>query len=143
MLKTSMAAVLATLFLGSLAVAETFEIKMLNKGEAGQMVFEPAFLSANVGDTISFIPASKGHNAETIKDMLPEGAEQFKSKLSKEFSVTLTAEGIYGIKCTPHYSMGMIALIQVGSPVNLDTAKSVKHKGKATKRFDTLFEQVQ
>jgi len=138
-----MAAVLATLFLGSLAVAETFEIKMLNKGEAGQMVFEPAFLSANVGDTISFIPASKGHNAETIKDMLPEGAEQFKSKLSKEFSVTLTAEGIYGIKCTPHYSMGMIALIQVGSPVNLDTAKSVKHKGKATKRFDTLFEQVQ
>ena len=143
MLKTSMAAVLATLFLGSLAVAETFEIKMMNKGEAGQMVFEPAFLSANVGDTISFIPASKGHNAETIKDMLPEGAEQFKSKLSKEFSVTLTAEGIYGIKCTPHYSMGMIALIQVGSPVNLDTAKSVKHKGKATKRFDTLFEQVQ
>ena len=143
MLKTSMAAVLATLFLGSLAAAETFEIKMLNKGEAGQMVFEPAFLSANVGDTISFIPASKGHNAETIKDMLPEGAEQFKSKLSKEFSVTLTAEGIYGIKCTPHYSMGMIALIQVGSPVNLDTAKSVKHKGKATKRFDTLFEQVQ
>ena len=143
MLKTSMAAVLATLFLGSLAVAETFEIKMLNKGEAGQMVFEPAFLSANVGDTISFIPASKGHNAETIKDMLPEGAEQFKSKLSKEFSVTLTAEGLYGIKCTPHYSMGMIALIQVGSPVNLDTAKSVKHKGKATKRFDTLFEQVQ
>ena len=123
MLKTSMAAVLATLFLGSLAVAETFEIKMLNKGEAGQMVFEPAFLSANVGDTISFIPASKGHNAETIKDMLPEGAEQFKSKLSKEFSVTLTAEGLYGIKCTPHYSMGMIALIQVGSPVNLDTAK--------------------
>jgi len=143
MLKTSMAAVLATLFLGSLAVAETFEIKMMNKGEAGQMVFEPAFLSANVGDTISFIPASKGHNVETIKDMLPEGAEQFKSKLSKEFSVTLTAEGIYGIKCTPHYSMGMIALIQVGSPVNLDTAKSVKHKGKATKRFDTLFEQVQ
>jgi len=138
-----MAAVLATLFLGSLAVAETFEIKMMNKGEAGQMVFEPAFLSANVGDTISFIPASKGHNVETIKDMLPEGAEQFKSKLSKEFSVTLTAEGIYGIKCTPHYSMGMIALIQVGSPVNLDTAKSVKHKGKATKRFDTLFEQVQ
>ena len=143
MLKTSMTAVLATIFLGSLAAAETFEIKMMNKGEAGQMVFEPAFLSANVGDTISFIPASKGHNVETIKDMLPEGAEQFKSKLSKEFSVTLTAEGIYGIKCTPHYSMGMIALIQVGSPVNLDTAKSVKHKGKATKRFDTLFEQVQ
>ena len=143
MLKTSMAAVLATLFLGSLAAAETFEIKMLNKGEAGQMVFEPAFLSANVGDTILFIPASKGHNAETIKDMLPEGAEQFKSKLSKEFSVTLTAEGIYGIKCTPHYSMGMIALIQVGSPVNLDTAKSVNHKGKAAKKFDTLFEQVQ
>ena len=97
---------------------------MLNKGEAGQMVFEPAFLSANVGDTISFIPASKGHNAETIKDMLPEGAEQFKSKLSKEFSVTLTAEGIYGIKCTPHYSMGMIALIQVGSPVNRVIVKS-------------------
>ena len=74
--------------------------------------------------------------------MFPEGAEKFKSKMNKEFSITLDQEGLYGIKCTPHYSMGMVALIQVGDPVNLEAAEAVKQKGKAKKRFLPLFEQV-
>lgn len=123
--------------------AETFEVKMLNKGENGSMVFEPAFLEVAPGDTVTFIPTNKGHNAESIKGMLPEGAEKFKSKLSKEFSITLDQEGLYGVKCTPHYSLGMVALIQVGAAVNLDEAAAVKQKGKAKKRFVPLFEQVQ
>ena len=135
-------AILATFFVSSFAAAETFEIKMLNKGAAGKMIFEPAYLAINVADTVSFVPTSKGHNAETIKGMIPAGAEKFKSKLSKEFSVTLTSEGIYGIKCTPHYSMGMVALIQVGVAANIDEAKSVKQKGKAKGKFKSLFEQA-
>lgn len=131
----------AALF-ASVATAETFEIQMLNKGAEGSMVFEPAFVAAQPGDTITFIPTDKGHNAETIKGMFPDGAEKFKSKMNKEFSITLDQEGLYGIKCTPHYSMGMVALIQVGEPVNLDVAEAVKQKGKAKKRFLPLFEQV-
>ena len=52
------------------ALAETFEVRMLNKGSDGErMVFEPAFVRAAPGDTVKFIAADKGHNAETVKDM--------------------------------------------------------------------------
>lgn len=106
------------------------------------MVFEPAFVAAQPGDTITFLATDKGHNAETIKGMFPEGFAGFKSKMNKEFSVTLDQEGLYGIKCTPHYAMGMVALIQVGEAINLEEAAAVKQKGKSKKRFAPLFEQV-
>ena len=133
----------AGFLMASAAAAETFEIKMLNKGEEGSMVFEPAYVAAMPGDTITFLPTDKGHNAETIKGMIPAGAEDFKSAMGKEFSVTLDQEGLYGIKCTPHFGLGMVALIQVGAAVNLDEAQAVKLKGKAASRFEPLFAQIQ
>jgi pseudoazurin len=136
-------ALIATLALTAThASAAEFEVKMLNKGENGAMVFEPAFVAAQPGDVINFISVDKGHNLESIKDMLPEGVEPFKSEMSKDYSLTVTTEGLYGIKCTPHYAMGMIALIQVGAPSNLDAAKAVPQKGKAAKRFEEIFAQV-
>ena len=132
----------AVMLLTTTAFAETFEVKMLNKGAEGAMVFEPSFIKAAVGDTVAFLSSDKGHNAESIEGMLPEGGEPFKSEMSKEFTLTLTAEGLYGIKCTPHYAMGMVALIQVGAPANLDAAAAVVHKGKAKARFEPLFAQV-
>ncbi|MBV1896542.1 MAG: pseudoazurin [Rhodobacteraceae bacterium] len=132
----------AATLLGQFAFAETYEVKMLNKGEAGSMVFEPAFLNVAVGDTVVFLPTDKGHNVESMKGMLPDGVEPFKSDMNAEYTLTLDQEGIYGIKCTPHYAMGMVGLIQVGAPVNLEDASSVKQKGKAKKRFPGLFEMV-
>ena len=127
----------------SAAWAATIEVKMLNKGEEGSMIFEPSFIMAEPGDTIVFLPTDKGHNVESIKGMLPDGVERFKSKINAEYSLVVSEEGVYGVKCTPHYGMGMIALIQVGEPVNLDAAEAVKQKGKAKKRFGPLFAQVQ
>ncbi|TIL50363.1 MAG: pseudoazurin, partial [Mesorhizobium sp.] len=66
------------------------------------------------GDTIKFVPTDKSHNAESIKDMIPDGAEAFKGKPNEEVAVALTKEGVYGVKCAPHYGMGMVALIVVG-----------------------------
>ena len=140
-LKLTITAV-AALLLATSAHAETFEVQMLNKGTEGAMVFEPAFIKAAVGDTITFVSPDKGHNVEAIAGMLPDGVEPFKSKMSEEFTLTLTAEGVYGIKCTPHYAMGMVALIQVGAPVNLEAAAAVVQKGKAKTRFEPLFAQV-
>ena len=81
--------------LGGAAFAETFEVKMLNKGADGErMVFEPAFVQAAPGDTIRFVAADKGHNAETIEDMIPNGAEGFKGKINQEIEVTLDTEGV-------------------------------------------------
>ena len=135
-------ATLAALMLASATYGETFEVKMMNKGTSGAMVFEPAFVRAAVGDTITFISTDKGHNVEGIKGMMPDGVESFKSKMGEDYSLTVTAEGVYGIKCTPHYAMGMVGLIQVGAPGNLDAAAAVVHKGKAKTRFEPLFAQI-
>ncbi|MEO8530939.1 MAG: pseudoazurin [Deltaproteobacteria bacterium] len=130
-----------TAFIGA-AQAETYEIQMRNKGGTGTMVFEPAFLAIQPGDTVKFIAIDKGHDAETIEGMIPEGAEPFKGKANEEIEVTFTVEGVYGIKCNPHYAMGMVALIEVGAPTNLEAAEAVVQKGKAKTRFPDLFAQV-
>ncbi|MCA0277984.1 MAG: pseudoazurin, partial [Proteobacteria bacterium] len=44
--------------------------------------------------------------------------------------------------CTPHYGMGMVALVVVGKPTNLEQAKAVKQTGKAKKVFEALLAQV-
>ena len=121
------------------AGAAEFEVLMLNKGAKGAMVFEPDFIAAAPGDTIRFVPADKGHNVETIKGMLPDGATPVKSKFNEEVLVTFDQEGVYGLKCTPHYAMGMVALVAVGTPSNLEAAKAVKQSGKAKKVFEALF----
>ena len=128
--------------LAGAAGAAEFEVKMLNKGEKGSMVFEPDLIVAAPGDTIRFVPTDKGHNVETIKGMFPEGADAFKSKFNQEFTVTLDKEGVYGVKCTPHYAMGMVALIRVGEPGNLEEAQAVKQSGKAKAAFAELFGNV-
>ncbi len=74
--------------------------------------------------------------------MLPEGVAEFKSKMNEEYVLTVEKEGVYGVKCTPHYGMGMVALIQVGAPVNLEAAKAVKQTGKAKERFGEIFEEA-
>ena len=132
----------AAVMLAGAAQAAEIEVHMLNKGAKGAMVFEPDLIVAAPGDTIHFVPTDKGHNVETIKGMFPDGAEAFKSKFNEEFSVTLDKEGVYGVKCSPHYAMGMVALIRVGEAVNLDQASAVKQSGKAKAAFQDLFTQV-
>lgn len=132
----------AALVVAGGAQAADHEVQMLNKGEKGAMVFQPDFIQAAPGDTVTFLPTDKSHDAESIKGMLPEGVESFKGKISQPITVTVNAEGVYGVKCTPHYGMGMVAMIVVGQPVNLEEAKMVKHPGKAKKVFGDLFAQV-
>lgn len=68
-------ALVAGLGMAGAAQAAEVQIKMLNKGTEGVMVFEPAFVKIAPGDTVRFVPADKGHNVETIETMLPEGTQ--------------------------------------------------------------------
>ena len=115
------------------AVGADIEIRMLNKGADGQaMVFEPAAVKANVGDVITFVPADKGHDAASIKELLPEGVPEAKGKMNETLKVTVEKEGAYVFKCTPHFGMGMVALVVVGDqPANLDAVKAGKMPKKA------------
>lgn len=123
------------------AYAAEHEILMLNRGDR-PMVFEPEFVRAAPGDTIRFVAADKSHNAETVAGMLPEGAEPFKGAINQEFVYTLEKEGVYGVKCAPHYGMGMVALIVVGELQNLAEAEAVKHPGRAGAVFADLLQQA-
>ena len=114
---------------------------MLNKSADGIMVFEPSLVRINPGDTVKFIAADKGHNVETVDNMLPEGGKAFVGKVNEELAITFDKPGVYGYKCKPHYSMGMVGLVVVGNPTNVDQAKAVAHPGKAKQVFATLFEK--
>lgn len=98
----------------ALVAAETHEVQMLNRGEAGAMVFEPRFVAAEVGDTVKFVPTDKGHNAESTDGMVPEGQDEFASKINEEIEIELTSEGVLGVNCKPHFGMGMVMVVQTG-----------------------------
>ena len=115
------------------AVAAEIEVKMLNKGAEGVMVFEPALVKIAPGDTIRFVATDKGHNAESIKGMLPADATPFVGKNGEDVAVTFDKAGIYGVKCLPHYGMGMVAMIVVGTPANIEQAKTVPQPARPSR----------
>lgn len=121
--------------------AEVHEVKMLNSNDTGNMVYEPDFLTVAPGDTIKFIPTDPSHNAESINEMTPEGAEPIKGKINEELEVTLTEEGIYGIKCTPHYAMGMVMLIEVGEGHEITLPEKMPRG--VQNRFDDILERAE
>ena len=120
--------------------AKDIIVKMKNQGAAGAMVFEPAFVKASVGDTVRFVPTDMSHNAETIPGMLPDGVAPSIGGMNKEFVLTVAKPGVYGVKCKPHYSMGMVALVQAGNgpSANLVAAKGVKLPPFAAKRMTPM-----
>ena len=136
------AAVGVAMAMASGAVAAEVEVKMLNRGAEGLMVFEPALIKVAPGDTVKFVSTDKSHNAETIKGMLPDGGTTFAGKMNEDVTVKFDQAGIYGVKCAPHYAMGMVALIVVGKPDNLDAAKAAPQSGKAKQVFAALFDRL-
>lgn len=140
MLMPATAAVLMTVAGG--AFAAEIEVKMLNKGAEGAMVFEPALVKVAQGDTVKFVATDKGHNAETIKGMLPADATPFLGKSGEDVAVTFEKPGVYGVKCLPHYGMGMVAMVVVGTPTNVDEAKSIPQVGKAKQVMAGLFDKL-
>lgn len=104
------------LFVATGACAKDWQVKMLNYGDAGPMVFEPSFIEAEVGDTVTFLPTQSGHNAKSY--VVPDGQSSWASKLNEEYTVTLDHEGVHLYYCPPHLMMGMIGVIQVGDAIN-------------------------
>ena len=129
-------AALAALFAAPAFGAE-IEIKMLNKGTGGQaMVFEPAAVKAQIRDTIKFVPVDKGHDVVSIAGLVPEGVAAIKGKMNQELSVTVDQAGAYVFKCTPHFGMGMVAVVVVGDqPVYLAPVKDAKMPKLAKERL--------
>ncbi len=136
-------AVFGFVFLSNLAYAENITLEMLNKRDDGQkMVYSEDVARVNVGDTVTWVPTSKGHNVEIVA--APEGFNiPKKSKNNKEVSITFDVPGIYYYWCTPHKSMGMIGLVIVGDDVsNKDAIAKAKAMGKSKKKLKALLGEL-
>jgi len=118
------------------ALAVDTTVEMLNKRDDGaKMVYSQDITRIDVGDTVTWVPTSKGHNVEFIAG--PDGWKApKKSKNNKEVSITFDAPGVYLYQCSPHKSMGMIAIVVVGDGDN-DISKA-KVKGKSKKKLKAL-----
>ena len=113
--------------------AENYEVKMLNQGSEGYMVFEPSVLKIKKGDSVTFVPTDAAHNSASIEGMIPSGASKWNGKLSQNITVTFDVEGLYGYQCTPHAMMAMVGMIQVGeNKSNLESVKAAAQKIKTT-----------
>jgi pseudoazurin len=118
------------------AFAEDMTIEMLNKRDDGaRMVYSQDIARIDVGDTITWTPEDKGHNVEFIAG--PDGWDApKKSKLSKEVAITFDTPGVYVYVCTPHASMGMLAIVVVGDGDN--DVSGTKVRGKSKKKLKEL-----
>ena len=135
--------ILLTMFSTSV-FAEDMSIEMLNKRDDGaKMVYSEDVARIDVGDTITWLPTSKGHNVEFRVG--PEGWKlPKKSKNNREVEITFDVPGVYFYQCTPHKAMGMIAIVVVGDDIsNKDTIlKASKAKGKSKKKLIKLLENL-
>ncbi len=134
--------------LSSLTFAKEWQVQMLNYGAAneGGMIFQPAYIHADIGDTVTFIPTHSGHNAQSY--VVPKEAKKWKTPLDKEYTLRLDQEGIHLYYCTPHLMMGMVGIIQVGEAKNLSVVqqKAPRLRSKMAlkpARIDDLLAMIQ
>mgnify|MGYP001793334176 CR=1 len=128
--------------------ATVHEVQMLNAdpdNPRARQVFIPRVVVAQPGDTIRFVGVDRGHNSESIAEMMPEGAEGWEGKINDDVEVTVEVPGFYGYKCTPHATVGMVGLVIVqgeGMMDNLDAAQGVRQRGRARQVWDEIWEEV-
>jgi len=115
-----------------------------NSGE--QHVFKPRLVSAQVGDTIRFIPTEPSHQSSSIAAMLPDVARGWEGEVNDEISYVLPAAGIYGFQCVPHYAAGMVGVVIVegeGKLDNLARAREAGHPGLGVPEIAAIFAEAE
>ena len=136
------------LFAAGNILAAEHQVKMLSSLNGQMMVFEPPVLNINKGDTVKWLNTNPGHNSASINEMIPSNTKPWNGKMNEEIKVQFDTEGVYGYKCTPHYILGMVGLIIVGSPSsNLDDAKAFGEDAQSKfatnkERFSEYFSNV-
>ena len=114
--------------LGSIPVSAQ-QIHVIN---AEARIFNPDVIYIQPGDNVKFVNMTS-HDTVSINKvplpdgqvfdgMLPEGAEGWKSGMGNNITFQLDIEGVYPYVCIPHIGFGMVGVVVVGEPVNIDTA---------------------
>lgn len=126
---TAMTLLAAGLALGAgSALAAATEVQMLNRRDGDMFVYSADLVRIAPGDSVTFVPTSKGHDARTIEGIWPDGVDEIRVGFNQTATVTFTSPGIYGVRCAPHLGAGMVTAIVVGEPVNLYAAREAAAK---------------
>lgn len=80
--------------------------------------YDPVVLKINPGDTVRWINMS-GHNVHFEAGNIPEGAETWQTPIGNDVNRTFDKEGLYLYKCDPHFALGMVGALIVGTPDNV------------------------
>jgi pseudoazurin len=142
-MKNLLSTVAVMVALSTPAFAADTTVEMLNKRDDGaKMAYSEDITRIDVGDTVTWVPTSKGHNVEFVAG--PEGWDApKKSKNNKEVAITFDIPGIYFYQCSPHKAMGMIAFVVVGDDTsNLADIAGAKVVGKSKKKFADLLDNL-
>ncbi len=130
------------LFVPPAMAAET-SIEMLNSKDGENLVFSQKFTKVAKGDIVTFKAAKPGHNAEFVPGGFPQGADELHGQVGKDVSYTFNTPGLYLVRCAPHYGMGMVALVEVDAPTNLDQIKQLSLPAKARAVVDEQLKKAQ
>ena len=69
----------------SFVTAENFNVKMVNTDASGQvMVFDPPFVKANLGDTVTFLPTDMLHNSQSVPGLIPSSANPWNGAMNEK-----------------------------------------------------------
>ena len=117
-------------------------MKMLNRGVTGFFVFAPEVVHISPDETVNFVALDKGHEVHSVPGMIPDGAEPFEAKINQDVKVMFTVPGVYVIACKPHTAMGMVGVVVVGDPINIDTIDPSTLPGKARTKLDSLLKPL-
>ena len=124
------------------ALGDEIEVKSLNRSPTGFFVFSPDFVRIMPGDAINFVATDKGHQVYSVPGMIPEGAQPFDGRMSQDFKATFTVPGVYVIACGPHMIMGMIGVVLVCDPINIDKLDPSSLPAKARSKLESLLEPL-
>ena len=142
----SLSMALGVTFAAAPALADTVVVKMLNQGsDGGVMVFEPAVVEIEPGDTVHFKATDPGHNVQSLDDMTPQGATSYTGGFNEDQKVTFEEAGLHAYKCMPHFGMGMVGVVKVGDGGG--NADEVRNKaqslpGRASSRMTDYLAQL-
>ena len=84
-------------------------------------IFAPDILYIQPGDSVQWQNMTS-HDTVSIEGLIPEGAQAWRGAIGENLGITLTVEGVYAYVCEPHIGFGMMGVIVVGKPVNIDAA---------------------
>lgn len=90
-----------------------------HKVNAQARIFKPDTIYINPGDTVQWVNMTS-HNTASVDGLIPEGTTPWQSKLGENLKIKLDVVGIYAYVCQPHIGFGMVGVIVVGKPSNLD-----------------------